>query len=310
MAETKPRTHVIALAGATNAGKSTLLNALVGSKVSIVTPKVQTTRARVTGITMVEDTQLIFVDTPGIFKPEKRLDKAMVKAAWNGIDSADTIVLLCDATRIHHKDYDMIFKGIAQRTEREECNAVLILNKIDKVKKEDLLALVANLNRDNIFEKTFLISALKGDGIEDLRDFFTATAKDSPWLYDPEQITDLPMRQLAAEITREKLFLQLRQELPYNLTVETDTWEETAADKKLPKGSVKINQTIFVTREGHKKIILGVKGAGIKRVGEQARKDLSRILDLPVHLFLFVKVRENWQDSESFYTSMGLDFPS
>jgi GTP-binding protein Era len=286
--------------GAPNAGKSTLLNYLVGTKVSIVTPKVQTTRSRITAIAMAGPAQLVFVDTPGIFEPKRRLEKAMVAAAWSGAHDADQIVVLVDAKRGLERDTRRILDGL----EKAGRSAVLALNKIDLVKRVSLLGLAAELEQAGSFERVFMISALTGDGVEDLRAHLAAEAAEGPWLYPEDQLADVPERLLAAEITREKLFLQLHQELPYATTVETESWEERA------DGSVRIGQVIYVQATSQKPIVLGKGGHQIKSIGAAARADLEELLDRRVHLFLFVKVRPKWLDDPERYREMGLEFPS
>ncbi len=293
------RSGFVALIGAPNAGKSTLLNQLVGSKVSIVTHKVQTTRAIVRGIATHKRSQIVFMDTPGIFKPRRRLDEAMVTTAWGGAKDADMIALLIDAERGIRGDAETILR----RLEDVRQTKILILNKIDQVKREDLLALAAKANETVAFERTFMVSALNGSGCTDLLDYLADTVEEGPWYYPEDQISDLPMRQLAAEITREKLFLRLHQELPYSSHVETEGWQE----KK--DGSVKIDQVIYVERDSQKKIVLGKKGETIRAIGQAAREELTEILEQKVHLFLFVKVRENWINDPERYREMGLEFP-
>jgi len=296
---TNTRCGFIALVGAPNAGKSTLLNALVGGKVSIVTPKVQTTRMRVTGIAMAGDAQLVFIDTPGIFQPVRRLDRAMVAAAWGGARDADIVVVLIDAKRGIDKDAQRIIDGLVERRRR----AILALNKIDLVKRAALLPIIAALDATGVFTDTFMISALDGDGVDDLRDFFAARVPAGPWHYPEDQISDMPLRLLAAETTREKLFLRLHQELPYGLTVETENWDERK------DGSVRIDQIIYIARENHKPMVLGKGGQMIKAVGSAARQDLEASLDRRVHLFLHVKVAPKWADDPARYRDLGLEFP-
>jgi len=296
---TNTRCGFIALVGAPNAGKSTLLNALVGGKVSIVTPKVQTTRMRVTGIAMAGDAQLVFIDTPGIFQPIRRLDRAMVAAAWGGARDADIVVVLIDAKRGIDKDAQRIIDGLVERRRR----AILALNKIDLVKRAALLPIIAALDATGVFTDTFMISALDGDGVDDLRDFFAARVPAGPWHYPEDQISDMPLRLLAAETTREKLFLRLHQELPYGLTVETENWDERK------DGSVRIDQIIYIARENHKPMVLGKGGQMIKAVGSAARQDLEASLDRRVHLFLHVKVAPKWADDPARYRDLGLEFP-
>lgn len=298
-AEGPTRSGFVALIGAPNAGKSTLLNQLVGSKVSIVTHKVQTTRAIVRGIATHKRSQIVFMDTPGIFKPRRRLDEAMVTTAWGGAKDADTIALLIDAERGIRGDAETIL----ERLENVRQPKILILNKIDQVKREDLLALAAKATEKVRFERVFMISALTGSGCADLLDYLAEAAQEGPWYYPEDQISDLPMRQLAAEITREKVFLRLHQELPYSSHVETEGWEE----KK--DGSVKIDQVIYVERDSQKKIVLGKKGETIRAIGQAAREELAEIMEQKVHLFLFVKVRENWINDPERYREMGLEFP-
>ena len=296
------RCGVVALVGAPNAGKSTLLNAFVGAKVSIVTPRVQTTRARITGVAVDGNAQFVFVDTPGIFPPRRRLERAMVDAAWSGARDADAIVLLVDSRRPADADGDdtaRIVGGLAAAG----LPAVLALNKIDLVEKSRLLALSDALNEAGAFRGTFMISALSGDGVGDLRDFLAGILPEGPWLYPEDQIADMPMRLLAAETTREKLFMRLRQELPYHLTVETEGWEER------PDGSARIDQVIYVSRDSHKGIVLGKGGRAIGSVGAAARLELENVMARPVHLFLRVKVRAAWLDEPARYREMGLEFP-
>lgn len=296
------RCSVIALVGETNAGKSTLLNTLVGSKLAIVTPKVQTTRTLLRGIVMAGQTQLIFVDTPGIFTPKRGLEKSMVKTAWSGMDSGDTILLLIDSHRGITPHLNTILEGIENRVKRGGVRAIAVLNKTDSITPEKLLPLAAALGEKNIFEQVFMISGLTGDGVDDVKNYLAEGAPKQPWMFPEDQITDAPMRFIAAEITREKLFMKLRQELPYSLMVETEKWEERPISKTEPAGGVKVHQAIVVERESHKKIVLGKGGGTIRAVGEEARKDLERMLSQHVHLFLFVKVRENWQDDTSNLT--------
>ncbi len=293
------RAGFVALIGAPNAGKSTLLNHLVGTKVSIVSHKVQTTRAIVRGIVIENKTQIVFIDTPGIFQPRRRLDQAMVNAAWGGVHDADIVVLLIDAERGIRGDAEDILKAL----ENDKRRKILLLNKIDAVPREKLLALAAEATENVDFEQTFMISALKGHGCGDFTEFLARELPEGPWLYPEDQISDLPMRQLAAEITREKLYLRLHQELPYASHVETENWTENK------DGSVKIEQTVFVQRATHKKIIIGKGGQTIKAISTAARIEIAEILDQKVHLFLFVKVREKWIDDPERYREMGLEFP-
>ncbi|HWE73060.1 MAG TPA: GTPase Era [Stellaceae bacterium] len=289
----------IALVGAPNAGKSTLLNLLVGTKLSIVTPKVQTTRSRMLGIALKGDTQLIFIDTPGIFAPKRRLDRAMVAAAWAGADDADIVVVLVDAS--HGIDDDT--RNILERLKTTQRHRVLALNKIDVVKREKLLPLAEELSHLCDFERVFMISATAGDGTADLADFLAASVPEASWLYPEDQLTDLPQRLLAAEITREQIYLQLHQELPYAAAVETEQWEERQ------DGSVKISQVIHVQRDGQKAIVLGKGGAQVKNIGAAARAELEKLLERRVHLFLFVRVTPEWAEDRERFTAMGLDYP-
>lgn len=292
------RCGFVALLGAPNAGKSTLLNALVGAKVSIVTHKVQTTRAVMRGIAIAGPAQVIFVDTPGIFQPRRRLDRAMVASAWSGAKDADLVALLVDAKRGIDDEVQAILAGLAQVPHRK----VLIINKIDLVKRDTLLALAAALNEKVPFERTFMISAENGDGVGDVLAAFAEAVPAGPWLYPEDQISDLPMRQLAAEITREKMMLRLHDEIPYESHVETESW------KALRNGSVRIEQTIYVERESQKKIVLGKAGQSIKAISQAAREEIAQIAECPVHLFLFVKVRESWADDPQRYREIGLTF--
>lgn len=296
--ELDTRCGFVALIGAPNAGKSTLLNRLVGGKVSIVSHKVQTTRALVRGIMAHKQTQIIFVDTPGLFQPKRRLDRAMVNKAWDGAGDSDVVALLIDAQKGVREDEERILASLKDRKQK----VILLLNKIDMVKRESLLALVEKISAEVEFQQTFMISAAKGDGCEDLLNYLAKEMAVGPWLYPEDQMSDLPMRQLAAEITREKLFERLHQELPYSLTVETESWKE------LKGGDVRVEQTVFVQRESHKKILLGKGGQTVKAVSQSARKDLQEMLEQKIHLFLFVKVREKWLDDPERYREMGLDF--
>jgi GTP-binding protein Era len=294
------RCGFVALIGAPNAGKSTLTNALVGTKVSIVTPKVQTTRALIRGIAIEGASQLIFVDTPGIFRPRRRLDRAMVTTAWSGAHDADLVGVLIDAKRgIETEDEDIL-----ERLKTVRQPKALILNKVDLVAKPSLLALAQSLNERSDFAATFMLSALRGSGVDDLRRWFAERVPAGPWLYPADQLSDAPQRHLAAEITREKLYLRLHEELPYQSTVETEHWQQR------PDGSVRIEQTIYVERESQRKIVLGKGGQTIKAIGADARKELATLLEHPVHLFLFVKVRERWSDDPERYREMGLEFPT
>jgi GTP-binding protein Era len=294
------RAGFVALIGEPNAGKSTLLNRMVGAKVSIVTHKVQTTRARIRGVAMEGDAQLVFVDTPGLFRPRRRLDRAMVAAAWGGAADADVVVLLIEAHRGLTEGVQAILDALGERTAGRR--VALAINKIDRVEAQVLLKLTEEMNAAFPFEKTFMISAEKGYGVDDLRAWLAGAVPEGPWLYPEDQIADLPLRMVAAEMTREKLTLRLHQELPYQLTVETENWEERK------DGSVRIDQLIYVARDGHKGIILGHKGETIKSVSKAAREEIAAFLDRPVHLFLQVKVRPNWLEEAERYSEMGLDF--
>jgi GTPase len=297
-AEAGTRCGFIAVIGAPNAGKSTLVNALVGAKVAIVSRKVQTTRATLRGIAVEGASQLVFIDTPGIFAPKRRLDRAMVDAAWSGAGDADQVLLVVDAA----KGVDEDVERILGRLQDIRLPIVLVLNKIDRVKKARLLELAADLNARHPFAATFMISALTGDGVADLRSHLARTAAPGPWHYPADEITDAPLRVLAAEITREKIYDRLHDELPYQTAVETTAWREQ-------KHGVRIEQTIFVERDSQKRIVLGKAGGTIKQLSMEARAELSRILERPVHLFLFVKVREGWGDDPERYRDLGLDFP-
>ena len=293
------RCGFVALIGAPNAGKSTLLNALVGSKVSIVSRKVQTTRTVVRGIAIEGQAQIVFVDTPGIFKPKRRLDRAMVTSAWGGAGDADVVCLLVDVRKGVDEENEAILGRLAEvRRPR-----MLVLNKIDLIERPKLLELAAALNARLSFEETFMVSALTGNGVGDLKRKLAALMPPGPWLYPEDQISDAPLRMLAAEITREKIYERLHEELPYRSTVETDQWQQRE------DGSVRIEQTIFVERESQRKIVLGKGGQTIKAIGQAARKEIAEIAEAPVHLFLFVKVRENWADDPERYREMGLEFP-
>ena len=292
------RCGFVALIGAPNAGKSTLLNRAVGTKVSIVSRKVQTTRTLVRGIALEGQAQIIFVDTPGIFAPKRRLDRAMVASAWGGAGDADVIALLVDARKPDDEETAAILEGLA----KARAQKVLILNKIDTVQAEGLLATAAALNAGGLFTDTFMISALKGHGVEKLVASLGAMMADGPWLYPEDQVSDAPLRSLAAEITREKLFERLHDELPYQSHVETETWKEQ------PDGSARVEQTIYVTRDSHKKIVIGEGGRTIKSIGSAARKEIIEAAEHNVHLFLFVKVRPDWGDDPERYRMMGLDF--
>jgi len=293
------RCGFIALIGAPNAGKSTLINALVGSKVTIVSHKVQTTRALLRGIAIEGDAQLVFIDTPGIFVPRRRLDRAMVSTAWAGAHDADIVGVLIDAKRGLDAEAMALLDGLKAVPQRK----VLLINKIDLVEKQALLALAQQANERAGFAATFMIAALNGDGVADFKRWLAQEVPAGPWHYPEDQITDAPMRHLAAEITREKLYLRLHQELPYQSTVETERWQERK------DGSVRIDQTIYVERESQRKIVLGKGGQTIKAIGAEARREIAVVLEQPVHLFLFVKVREGWGDDPERYREMGLEFP-
>jgi len=295
------RAGFVALIGEPNAGKSTLLNRMVGAKVSIVTHKVQTTRARIRGIAMEGAAQIVFVDTPGLFRPRRRLDRAMVAAAWGGAADADIVVLLVEAHRGLTPGVQAILDALGERLGAGR-RLALAINKIDRVKAEELLALAQRLNAAFPFEKTFMISAERGHGVADLKAWLGTELPQGPWFYPEDQIADLPMRQIAAEITREKLTLRLHEELPYQMTVETEAWEDRA------DGSSRIDQPVYVARDGHKAIVLGHKGETIKAIGQAARGELAEFLGRPVHLFLQVKVRPDWLEERERYSEMGLDF--
>ncbi|MEE1562189.1 MAG: GTPase Era [Alphaproteobacteria bacterium] len=292
------RCGYVALLGAPNVGKSTLLNRLVGAKVSIVTPKVQTTRNRVLGIAVTSGDQIVYVDTPGIFTPQKRLDRAMVAAAWGGAADADVVVVLADAKRGLDADSGRIVAGLAKAGRR----ALLALNKIELVRRETLLQLSERFNKEGAFEETFMISALGGDGVDTLLEAIRARLPAGPWLFPEDQLTDMPQRLMAAEVTREKAFLQLHQELPYAIDVETDSWSEQ------DNGEVRVEQTVYVRRDSQKAIVLGKGGSRIKAIGSAARADLEEMFGHKLHLFLHVKVRENWPENRAHYRERGLDF--
>ena len=296
------RCGFVALVGAPNAGKSTLINSFVGTKISIVTPKVQTTRTRIIGIAIRGDAQLIFVDTPGIFVPRRQLDRAMVAAAWAGAHNADLVVHIVDATKIIPESINDDTQRIIDGLRDAGRQAQLALNKVDLVKRPTLLAGADALNSEGIYSDIFMISALTGDGVDDLAAFLADTVPEGPWLYPEDQIADVPMRLLAAEITREKIFIQLHHELPYAATVETETWTEQK------DGSIRIEQVVYVQRDSQKSIVLGKGGQQIKKIGEQARLELEDALEQRVHLFLFVKVRKKWVEDPERYREMGLDF--
>ena len=295
-----PKSHCgfVALLGAPNAGKSTLVNQMVGAKVSIVTHKVQTTRSRIRGIALEGDTQIVLVDTPGIFQPKRRLDRAMIHAAWAGAGDADVVVLVADARQGLDDDTMRIIEGLKQNGRK----AVLALNKVDDIKREKLLPIAAQFSEVFDFERVFMISALNGSGCADLRSYLAERMAPGPWLYPEDELSDLPMRLMAAEITREKVFLRLHDELPYSATVETDQWTER------DDGSVRIDQTLYVERDSQKKIALGKGGQKIKDIGSLARTELEEMLERRVHLFLFVKVRENWQEDRAHLREWGLEW--
>ena len=297
--ETDTRCGFVALVGATNAGKSTLINRAVGTKVSIVSRKVQTTRSLVRGIAMVGRSQVIFVDTPGIFRPKRRLDRAMIETAWGGAKDADLVAILVDASKGLDEEARAVFDRLGDIRQPK----VLILNKIDAVKRESLLALAEEANGLTPFERTFMISALTGSGVDDLLAYLADAVPPGPFLYPEDEVSDVPIRQLAAEVTREKLFDRLHQELPYASTVETESWKEQK------DGSVRIEQVIFVERDSQKKIVIGKGGETIKTISMMARNEIAEIVEKPVHLFLFVKVRENWSDDPERYREMGIEFP-
>lgn len=292
------RCGFVALLGAPNAGKSTITNNFVGSKVSIVSPKAQTTRTTVKGIGIWGNSQIIFLDTPGIFKPKRRLDRAMLASAWGGVSDADMTVLVVDAKR----GFDDETKAIIQKLSENHIDAVLVLNKIDLINEEKLLKLCAELNEAYPFKETFMISAMDGKGTDDFYQYLADNLPESPWFYPEEQMSDLPLKLLAAEIVREKLFLYLRQELPYALTVEPELWE------RREDNSVRAEMTIYVERDSQKQIVLGRGGAMIKKIGQAARHELEDLLEDRIHLFLFVKVRENWGDDPARYADWNLDF--
>ena len=289
----------VAVIGAPNAGKSTLVNALVGAKVSIVTHKAQTTRARMRGIAIAGKSQIVLVDTPGIFRPKRRLDRAMVETAWTEAREADVAVLVLDAIR----GMDDVAEPIFQQAGELKIPLVLALNKVDKIDKAKLLALASEASKSLPLEQLFMVSALSGDGVEDLKTYLASRMPPGPWLFPEDQIADAPLRQWAAEVTREKMFLRLHEEIPYSSTVETTDW------KQRKDGSIRIEQTIFVERQSQRKIILGAKGQAIKQISMEARREIAEGIETPVHLFLFVKVRENWADDPERYREMGLDFP-
>lgn len=288
----------IAILGAPNAGKSTFLNAALGSKLAIVTPKAQTTRCAIRGICIEGKAQLVFVDTPGIFDASQRFEKAMVNSAWAGAAEADVVLVMVDASRPVKKSTEVIIDWLKDNKRK----AVLVLNKVDAADKTELLTKARELDETGLFEKVFMISALKDKGVEDVKAWLAGRMPESPWFYPEDQLGDMPVRLLASEITREKLFLQLNEELPYALTVETEQFEQQ------PNGSIKIHQVIYVQRENQKKIVLGQGGSRIKRVGESARRELVELWECPVHLFLFVKVREKWKENPEIYRYLGLEY--
>ncbi len=292
------RCGFVALIGAPNAGKSTLLNALVGAKVAIVTHKVQTTRSRIIGIVIKDASQLVFVDTPGIFAPRRRLDRAMVSAAWKGARDADLTALLIDVRKGIDDDVERILAGL----KAAGGHTILLLNKIDKVKKPALLELAASLNRSGLFSETFMISALNGDGVADLKARFATAVPEGPWLYPEDQLSDITERLLSAEVTREQIYLRLHQELPYATTVETESWQEQE------DGSLRIEQLIFVERDSQKGIVIGKGGKALKAIGAAARLEMQRVFERRVHLFLYVKVSEKWAERPDHYSKIGLDF--
>lgn len=300
MADSEPRTKcgVVAVIGAPNAGKSTLVNQLVGQKVAITSPKAQTTRARLLGIALAGATQIVLADTPGIFAPKRRLDRAMVSAAWDGAEAADAILLVVDAIKLRRHELEPLLETLTSRPERK----LLVLNKVDAAKKETLLTLAQELTGKVDFEEVFFVSALTGDGVADLRDRLAAMMPEGPWLYPEDQVSDASERLLAAEVTREQLYRQLREELPYHSAVRPESYTER------PDGSVEIRQQIVVGRETQKAIVLGNKGSRIKAIGEAARQELSEILGQKVHLFLHVKVEETWAENPEFYEVLGLDW--
>jgi GTP-binding protein Era len=293
------RCGFVAVIGAPNSGKSTLTNALVGAKVSIVTHKAQTTRGPVRGIALIGTSQVVLVDTPGIFQPKRRLDRAMAQAAWERAGDADLVAVVIDA----HRGLDAALDPLLDHLHELRGPSILVLNKIDLVAKPALLALAAEISARRQFDRVFMVSALTGDGMAELKAYLAQAVPEGPWLFPEDQLTDASLRQTAAEITREKLFLRLHEELPYRLTVETTDWKE------LKDGSVRIEQTIYIERENQRKIVLGAKGQTIKEIGQAARAEIGEIAGVPVHLFLFVKVRERWAEDPERYREMGLDYP-
>ena len=298
MAAEPTRCGVVAVIGVPNAGKSTLVNQFVGAKVSIVTHKVQTTRSRIRGIAIVGPTQVIYVDTPGIFTPHRRLERAMVDAAWMGAADADIVVLVVDARRGANDEVAHIIDGLNE----SKRPTVLALNKIDTVKRETLLSLAAELNAEGIFDEIFMVSALNGDGVDDLQAYLASKMPSSPWLFPEDQLSDLPQRLLAAEVTREKAYLYLHQELPYALAVDTEDWQD------FKDGSVRVGQVVYVERETQKGIVLGKGGQTIKRIRSEAQQELAELLERPIHLFIHVKVRENWVNDPGRYREWGLRY--
>ena len=299
MNDAKKHAGFVALVGAPNAGKSTLLNALVGTKIAIVTHKVQTTRNRISGISMKDHTQIIFVDTPGIFKsPKRRLERAMVDAAWKGVADTDMTALLVDAKAGINSQVRHIIAGL----KAQAVKAILVLNKVDKVARTSLLALSRELNALGVFEETFMVSALNGDGVTDLHDFMAGKMPEGPWLYPEDQVSDVTLRFLASEITREQVFLNLHQELPYALAVETTSWQEK------DDGSVRIEQDILCARENHKAMVIGKKGTMLKKIGETARHEMAAVFGHKVHLFLHARVSQDWHEKPGHYRNIGLDF--
>lgn len=294
------RAGFVSLIGAPNAGKSTITNNFVGSKVSIVSPKAQTTRTIVKGIGIYENTQIVFLDTPGIFKPKRRLDRAMVASAWSGMSDADIVVLVVDAK----KGFDDQTQSIVSKLNKNSIEAILVLNKVDLIQKEKLLELSAKINSAGNFTQTFMVSALTGQNIEDFYKYLADNLPESPWYYPEDQISDMPLKLLTAEVVREKLFLYLREELPYAITVEPELWE------RREDNSVRAEMTIYVERDSQKTIVLGKGGSMIKKIGQSARRELEEMLEERIHLFLFVKVRENWGDDPARYTDWGLNFNS
>jgi len=309
---TNSKCGFVAIIGAPNAGKSSLVNAMVGAKVSIVTHKVQTTRARVRGVCIADETQIVFIDTPGIFAPKRRLDRAMVAAAWEGLVGADAIIVMIDAPcyiagRGNDKADGAARKAAADtdaiiaEMKRRNAKAILAINKLDKLPREKMLALTAELNAHGVFSDTFYISATRGDGLEDLKTHLIGLMPEGPWMYPEDQLSDISDRLMAAEVTREKLYLRLHQELPYEATVETESWERTK------KKELRIEQTIYITRDSQKGIVVGKGGQTLKAIGAAAREELEKLFDEKVHLFIYVKVRENWTDDPARYREMGLD---